>query len=324
MALDIFGYFEFDYGQTLKEGQTGDKSKSGDFDTAFVSLMMQHEVNIYKFFSEIELQHGAEMVNGNGVDGNVTATKDAQIVVERAYAEMHFHPMFNVTVGKSLSPTLWKSSHYPNIVKPVSEPMMVNKEVFSGNYIGPMIWGNPGYGLVYNIWTNRSANNDSAKAGNNASSRYARLGYETAFDGGSVAVSYITGVTEGTTATDVIHEKPTSIDLNLSVGKFLLWVESATKDGSNSSQGMYAVASYSMDINGSQELSPYILYDQYKQDGTTGGFVNTGIGVNYKPVPAIAHKLELYQQKNDPTLSTTDGFANGDQLLKYQFVYFYN
>jgi hypothetical protein len=327
-AAELFGYFEFDYGQTTKDGQkTYSSTKSGDFDTAFVSLMMQHEVDIYKFFTEIELQHGAE-VTGDST-GATTSTPNAAIVVERAYAEMHFHPMFNVVVGKSLSPTLWKTNHYPNIVKTATEPMMVSKEVIHGGYVGPMIYGNLGYGVTYNIWTDRSSNNSSLKEGNNAFSRFGRLGYEYAFSGGSVAVSYITGSTEDTvtTGTDTVPKvyKPTSMDLNLSIGKFLLWVESATSDGSNGQQGAYAVASYSFDVNGAQELSPFILLDQYKQDSTTTTFLNTGAGVNYKPQPNVVHKLQYYAQKNDPAQSqASDGFANGDQQIKYQFVYFYN
>jgi hypothetical protein len=172
-ATDLFGYFEFDYGQKTKDGQSNSTTQAGEFDTAFVSIMMQHEVDIYKFFSEVELQHGAE-VTGDGT-GATSSTPNAAVVVERAYAEMHFHPMFNVTLGKSLSPTLWKANHYPNIVKPASEPMMVSKEIISGGYVGPMIYGHLGSGFSYNIWTNRSSNNSSTKATNNAFSRYARI-----------------------------------------------------------------------------------------------------------------------------------------------------
>ncbi len=323
MATDLFGYFEFDYGQKTKDGQSNSTTQAGEFDTAFVSIMMQHEVDIYKFFSEVELQHGAEVTADN--TGATTSTPNAAVVVERAYAEMHFHPMFNVTLGKSLSPTLWKANHYPNIVKPASEPMMVSKEVIKGGYVGPMIYGHLGSGFSYNIWTDRSSNNSSVKASNNAFSRFARLAYETKFSEGSVAVSYLAGTTESevTSTGPAIKYSPTSIDLNLTYGNFLLWVESAASDGSDGAKGAYAVASYSFDINGSQEVSPYILFDQYKENATLDSFTNYGVGVNYKPIPNLVHKLEYYQQKNDITLST-DGFANGDQMIKYQLVYFYN
>lgn len=319
-ATDLFGYFEFDYSQKTKDGQTNSTTKSGEFDTAFVSIMMQHEVDIYKFFSEIELQHGAEFGDNAGT---ATSSPGAVVVVERAYAEMHFHPMFNVAIGKSLSPTLWKANHYPNIVKPAAEPMMVQKSVIAGGYVGPMIYGHLGSGFSYNIWTDRSPNNSTVKPNNNAFSRFARLGYETKFDAGSVAVSYLAGTVEDELLLAPVKRSPTSVDVNLTYGKFLLWVESATSDGSNGSQGAYAVASYSFDVNGSQELSPYLVYDQYKESAATAAFANYGVGVNYKPMPNLVHKLQVYQQKNDPTLSA-DGFANGDQVLKYQMVYFYN
>ncbi|MGZ3742295.1 MAG: hypothetical protein ACXWRE_04160 [Pseudobdellovibrionaceae bacterium] len=343
LATDLFGYFEFDYGARTKDGATGSKSQPGSFDAAFVSIMMQHEVDIYKFFSEIELQHGAEMVaaSDGAIDPALTYA-NGQIVVERAYAEMHFHPMFNVAVGKSLSPTLWKTNHYPNIVMPATEPMIVSAEVISGNYIGPMIYGSLGSGFSYNIWVNRSESGGSASQVNGGLSNYARLGYETKFDGGSVAISYLTGTTEtddGTPATyhpatgtitpavagtTAIHQHPYSVDLNLSYNKTLLWLEADARDGDKDAKGMYAVLSHSFDVNNNQELSPFILYDQFKESSTTKAFSNYGFGLNYKPTPNIAHKIQYYVQKKDPAQSPENNFANGDESLRYQFVYFYN
>lgn len=169
-----------------------------------------------------------------------------KIVVERAYAEMHFHPNFNVVVGKSLSPTLWKANHYPNIVKPIAEPIIVANGVISGNYIGPMIFGDLGKGFSYNLWTSRNTANGTASIVNNGFSKFYRLGYETSFEGGNIAISYLGGTTESddgssatyssttgvitpsVAATKALHLNPTSLDLNLNVGRFTLWLESST------------------------------------------------------------------------------------------------
>ncbi len=322
-AVDLFGYFEFDYGQKIKDGLTGSSSQSGDFDTAYLSIMLQHEIEIYKFFSEVELQHGAEFTGDKG--GATSSTPNAAVVVERAYAEMHFHPKFNLVLGKSLSPTLWKANHYPNVVKTATEPMMVKKEVINGGYIGPMIYGNLGAGFSYNIWSNRSSNNSSLKANNNAFSKFARIAYDIPFTDGSASISYMAGNVEDEVSPTgpKARRNPMSVDLSVNYGKFLIWFESAKSDGDNGAQGSYAVASFAFDINKSEELSPYFLFDQFKESALTSAFVNYGFGLNYKPIPNLVHKLEYYQQKNDASLSA-DGFANGDQILKYQLVYFYN
>ncbi len=346
-ALDVFGYFQFDSLNTTSEGvKSADPTpKQGNFSPSFVTLMMQHEESIYKFFTEIEFQNGAEHTEAPA-GGTVDTTPGGEIVVERAYAEMHFHPNLNVVVGKSLSPTLWKANHYPSIVLPVTEPMIVTKETWTGGYTGAMLYGDIGAGFSYKFWFDRGTSSpNGSNAGHNAGySRYWQFGYDTKFNGGTVAVGVQSGTREHTDTTLLksYETSPVDLNVNLTLGQFGLWAEYMGGDGSNSKadSGMYAVASYTFSTKNSEKWIPFVLFDQYQQDkaagvaadltnGTTGSnntaFANFGVGVNYKPSASITHKLEYYTQQNAPkSYNQGEGFANGDSQINYQFVFFYN
>jgi hypothetical protein len=205
--------------------------------------------------------------------------------------------------------------------------MLVTDGTAAGGYTGPQAFGQLGAGLNYNVWVYRNqyddmVPNDGDSYNNDAMNRFARLGYKNEFSGGNFEVSLINGVRENPNG---FSSARSEFDLNLTYQKFSLWMENASRTLSGTSgdrTGMYVVAAYAMDLNG-KELSPFFMYDTFKNDKNTDEKVTTALGINYRPTAITEHKVE-YSSIARTGDGTSAGKIAGETWLKYQFIYFFN
>jgi hypothetical protein len=280
------------------------------------------------------MSHGSEITADD--TGAVTATKNASIVVERAYVDMGFSKNVNARVGKSLSPTLWKASHYPNIVKTITEPYLIkdSTEIIKQGYTGLQFFGELGGGFNYNIWSGRSIADGTATDFNDAFSRMFRIAWSKNWSATqSMEVSYIFGTVETDNGSAGVTNNPYGADLRLQMDKFLLWAEYANEGtAANAKEGYYAIASYSMNVGGKQEISPFVMINSYKEPGrptVTDSQVMSAVGVDFYPTATTVHKLEYsttphvagYQDQGAGLANNTN---DGQTWIKYEFAYFFN
>lgn len=332
-ATTVMGYINTEFDVPNYE-----QDKKGKFNTSRVAFLFQHEVNKYKFLSEVEYAN-TPGINATGTNqvGATEKTSTGEITVERAWAEITFGKTFNIKIGKENTPTLWLRNHYPNIAIPATDPQLIGA-IFHEYYIGAEAYGKFNSGFHYSVWTGNSEPALKNEAANPATdpantdhgipddsptplSSGVKLGWKKDFGDNSIDISllgakYLDVEDDGTDD----RTNPSGAEINLTFKKFNLWFEA--HNGKNK-KGHYLILSYSIPGGTESEYLPYFTIDSLTDntgDAESGkvsqAVTRNGIGLVYKPVPTIATKIEyLKTPKVNDQISMTE--------LSFQFIYFF-
>lgn len=322
--VDISGYFDMEY--VTKHGDA--TNKNPQWRQHHLNLMMEHSVEIYKFFAEIEFEDATELEASDG--GN--AEGHGKLFVERAWADADLFPFLKVRVGQMLNSTLYQQNHYPSIIVNFTRPAIV-KKVFDGAYEGMKLYGNLPLNFSYNLWTERAPkkrndsntieNNDGANLGAKVSYLLNIPSLDLTADFGVLWAEY----KKSSTVTSAHWTQASKgFEANINWNNFTLWTEYGTRNdklvNNNIIKAYYLIASYAFET-AKGEFIPFVMYDNYRKNGDSlDAKVNKGFGVTFRPIPTLSLKTE-YLMSDEYTNTSNVKVKNGNQLA-FALVYFYN
>jgi hypothetical protein len=351
---DISGYFDVAF--------LAPKDKSTYFHQQHLNLLLQHQVDKFKFFSELEFEDTPNMDYGRVPDATTIEGK-GRLFLERAYGEYAASQFVNVRMGQMLTSTHYYLNHYPSIIVNYTNPLTL-KTIFNYNEMGVQFFGEY-QGFRYDAWTGKGPNTSKQNPGQNESG----TNY-----GGKLSYSYNSKVFNMTFAvigeSYAMGDQPSATQANIDNGTansnakksnmamgaefvmnydaFTLWAEYGTREGkdlkglndkvsgSNKLTGYYLQGSYAVSLGKHGEIIPFVMIDGLKyKDGFDGlveakNMTRTILGLAYRPVPTITWKLEYtkcgsYVPKNaDGTLYHIADANYLEDKVVAQFVYFYN
>ncbi len=336
-ALNIGGYFDMEYVSVSKQDPY--------FRQHHLNLLLDHEIENYKFFTEIEFEDAVDLDYGRTptktANGNNTRT--GRLFIERAWAQIHFNKLLNIRLGQMLHDSLFLQNHYPSIYTAFTDPS-TKKQIFNYNIKGIRAFGEIFSGLSYSFWTGRGPIvADDTTNHENGVDWGGKLNYSGDFNTGDFELGLLFGNYNTGGPSSHNFEKAMGLELNFNYQNLTLWMEYGLRSENKNSQGTYTLSSiekpkkdisayyflmsYNFELNSNGEISPYILYDSYKKDGDPDRQNRFAFGVNYRPISVISTKLE-YLHKNSydkmgssPTNSTY--VKNVDQIA-VALIYFYN
>jgi hypothetical protein len=335
---DISGYFDVAF--------LAPKEKSSYFHQQHLNLILQHQVDKYKFFAELEFEDTPNIDYGRvPVDGAISGGK-GRLFVERAYGEYSYSQYLNLRMGQMLTPTNYYLNHYPSIIVNYTNPLTL-KTIFNYNEMGVQVFGE-GSGFRYDAWTGKGPNTtkDTPEQNESGTNFGGKLSYtydtkDLDMTVALIGASYSLGNHPAQTANAKKADMAMGAELTLSYKGFTLWSEYGTRDLKdktttlkNSMTGYYAIGSYTLSLGSQGELIPFVMVDglKYKEaadDLEARQISRTILGFAYRPVPTITWKLEYenggsYRPKKDGALVHIADANYVEDRVVAQFVYFYN
>jgi len=285
---ELSGYYDFEY---FNSNRDGDPSH---FDQHHVSLFVSHTWADWRFFAELEWEHGAELEDDDGTGA---------VLVESAWVEYLHADWLNVRGGKLLLPQYWNVNHYPNVVLSTERPLMV-KQIYPGEGTGVMFHGTTYAGDVgasYHLYVTNGEDrvNDDDNNGKAV--------------GGRVTVhlsSLIDGFRRFDLGASGYHESSPGhgggddiygFDVQVNTARVELLAEfaSETDDGQNN-EGLYVQPSARV----YREVRVFYRYG-YADAGGTKRSRHTA-GVNVRPMSNVSLKLEINHNEVDDGGTTED------------------
>ena len=318
--VDISGYVDMEYLSPI------DGNSEPEFDQHHISIIFQHETDIYKVLTELEWEHAASISASDG--GN--ASGDGKIVVERAWGDINLSRKFNIRMGVILNSTIYQQNHFPSIVVNLTRPQMV-KKIFDGSYEGLKFYGFLGENFNYDAWLTKDPkqrNGGSVETEHSGTSVGSRVGFNYKFNRDFyVNTSLLFANFNTTSPTDVEEtttETATGIEAEIVYNNITLWTEYGERKNPdatiNNQRGLYAILSYSHYV-GNNEFIPFFMYDSYRNHSESKeDIVRTGLGLTFRPRHNISFKSEYLQTSSYETTSTT---VDSAQQLGFAFVYFF-
>jgi hypothetical protein len=320
--VDISGYLDMEYVTRFGERP----HKDPEFDQHHISLIFQHEADIFKILTELEWEHSASFEASDGG----TATGDGKIVVERAWGDINLSKYFNIRLGLFLNSTIYHQNHFPSIIVNISRPQIVNK-IFDPSFEGIKLYGEVYQGINYDFWITRDPkqrNGGSEATEHEGTSLGSRLGYhrkiskDLYLDMGILWANFNTSSSSDTTA-----HLQTALGAQAEVvyKNFTLWTELGERVDkdilSNTQRGLYSLLSYSHFI-GSKEIIPFLMYDQYiKNSSSLEPIKRTGLGITYRPISTVTFKSEYLKTSSYQTSTSS---VKSAQQIGLAFIYFFN
>lgn len=318
--VDISGYIDMEYLSPL------DSQSEPEFDQHHISIIFQHETDIYKVLAELEWEHAAKIEASAG--GN--ASGDGAVIVERAWGDINLSRYFNVRMGVILNSTIYQQNHFPSIVVNLTRPQMV-KKIFDGSYEGIKIYGDLAKSFNYDMWVTRDPkqrSGGSTATEHTGTSVGSRLGFkhkystDFAINTGILWANFNTTNSNDDTSTTI--ENSLGFEAEINFKNFTLWAEYGERKNpdisENSQRGFYSILSYSH-FSGLNEFIPFLMYDSYRKNNQSEEAINrTGLGLTFRPRHNISFKSEYLQTSSYKTSTTTIDSA---QQLGFAFVYFF-
>lgn len=283
------------------------------FQQHHLGLILGKQLGRFNVFTELELQnvpHHAQIeAAGEGSssegDGHATETDvsgEGQVAVENAWMEYNHNRYLNVRVGKQLSPQYWWQNHYPNLTYSTDTPIYL-RELFPPELVGVMVHGTAAkpvgtseFGVGYKLYVANNSFEGNARADLSDKKAWGargqmRIPVSGAFRRFDVAADVYRGQI-ALTNNDLIDDNVFGFDSQIEVDRFLLNTEYAR--------------------GRSQEVTRFGYYVQPAvrlSDNWLGYYRNERIdservhrfetrhlgGINYRPFPQIALKLEFYR-----------------------------
>jgi len=276
----LSGYYDFEY-------ITANDASNSRFRQHHVSLFVSKTWQRWRFFSEIEFE------DFRAHDGDGEAIEGAGAVsVESAWAEYLHADWLHVRGGKFLLPEYWNVNHYPNTVLSTNRPLMV-RNVFPQDTNGLMAYGvacaGP-VGATYNLYYGNGQSANSSKEDDNqgkAVGGHLSLHLAHLFDGVSRLDVGGGGYTENAPAEGGQFDV-WGVDTEINAGRFELLAEYASRTSDVSAEGLYVQPS----VRVWREVRCFYRYG-YLDPSDGPRHERHTVGVNFRPRPDIALKLEV-------------------------------
>lgn len=324
-AVSVSGYFDMEY-------IDADSGSAPFYRQHHLNLMLAHEVDIYKFFSEIEFEDAPDIDYGRTPD--TAPVGQGRVFVERAYADAMFSNYFNLRMGQMLHSSLYYENHYPSLTHNITDPSMVKagKRIFARNIKGISAFGEIAAGAYYGLWTGRGPSTLTTTA--NVYESGTDMGYRIGYKRKSGSMEYDLAYKgadyhDATGSTSQVDARiaATGLEMSLTAGAFTLWAEMGSTSydvspSTNDQTTFYAIASYAINLGDKGEISPFVMMDSYETEAYTTAKKQTAVGVSFKPLPNITYKAEYLK-----VADYNDGIAPAHAATNQYgvaFVYFYN
>lgn len=323
-AINVSGYINAEYNDFQLENRNAETSKNppyGGFDVQRVGLVFQHEADIFKVYAQAQFIHAAAFSDhGNGKGANAANEVGyGEIAMERAFIEARISKAFHLKLGKELTPTIWQRAHYPSIYPSITNPQIA-EAIFHEYIVGMIASGDLPYGFLYDMWLQNSENTSTTSAEGHRTvtdakkpriSKGARFGWKT--DEQDYSVYF--GVLGAQYAENALNQSPYGYETALTFKRFTVWGEF---NKGKKTQGYYILPSYTIPISEDSDISPYVLYDAYKDTSVGPDTRNVyAAGLNYKPYSYLTTKVEYVKTS-----------ANNSELqssaLRLGVIYFFN
>ena len=276
----LSGYYDFEY-------IAANDASNSHFRQHHVSLFVSRTWKRWRFFSEIEFEDfGAHDGDGGTIEGN------GAVSVESGWAEYLHADWLHIRGGKFLLPEYWNVNHYPSTVLSTNRPLMV-REVFPQDTNGVMAYGvayTGPLGATYNLYYGNGQSSDSSHVDDNqgkAVGGHLTLHLGHLIDGVSRLDVGASGYTEHA-PTKGGQFDVWGLETQANAGRFELLAEYASRSSDVGAEGLYVQPS----VRVWRELRCFYRYgyldptDGPKQERHT-------VGVNFRPRPDIALKLEV-------------------------------
>jgi hypothetical protein len=285
---ELSGYYDFEYFNGNRDGHPS------HFDQHHVSLFVSHTWKEWRFFAELEWEHGAELEDDGGTGG---------VLVESAWAEYLHADWLKVRGGKLLLPQYWNVNHYPNVVLSTERPLMV-REIYPGDGTGLMFYGTAyagDMGATYRLYVTNGEDrvNDDDNNGKAVGGRVTvhLAGLAGAFRRCDLGVSGYHENAPSHGGSDDIY----GFDAQINTARFELLAEfaSETEDG-ETNEGFYVQPSARV----YREVRLFYRYGYVDAAGIK--HTRHTAGVNFRPMHNVSLKIEANDNEVDHGGTTED------------------
>ena len=303
--VNLNGYTNLRY---FKDGS----EEHNAFQVDHLGLLLGKQLGRFNVFTELELQnvpHHPQISAEAGGENTSTETAmsdisgEGQVAVENAWMEYNHNRYLNVRVGKQLSPQYWWQNHYPNLTYSTDLPIYL-RELFPPELVGLTVQGSAGrpvgtseLGMAYKFYV---ANNDfegnsrsDLRDGKAWGARFQlRLPASGPFKRFDVAADIYRGQAAVIGVEELADDNVAGFEQQLEVGRFLLNSEYARGHWLGLTRtGFYTQPA----VHLSDDWLAFYRLEGLESARIQHAEVRHLLGVNYRPFPQIALKLEYYR-----------------------------
>lgn len=297
--VNVSGYYNFRFANDGSEAFSA-------FQQDHLGLLFGKQLGRFNFFTELELQnvaHHAEVsAEGGSETPKVDISGEGQVAVENAWMEYNHNRYLSVRAGKQLSPQYWWQNHYPNLTYSTDLPIYL-RELFPPELVGVTVRGTIAkpvgtseFGVGYSVY---AANNDfegnSQSDLRNGKAWGGRLQLKFPTGGALKRLDVAGDIYQGHTGIvgeELKDDKVAGFEGQLEVSRFLLNGEYARGE----SEGMIRSGFY---VQPAVRLHPdwltFYRIEQLESPRIQRAETRHLAGVNYRPFPQVAFKLEYYR-----------------------------
>jgi hypothetical protein len=282
-AMPTFGgYYDFEY---LNDDH---KDSPGEFRHHRLSLHISKEWEKWRLFSEVEFEYGPKF-EGDGGDDLEEAR--GEVKLEQCWGEYVHSDALTLRGGLILTPGYWNVNHYPNVVLPTRQPLMVRR-VYRESFVGLMSYGTKywdEFGITYYAYLGNGQSVFFTKHDDN----------EGKAVGGKVSFHLPTGgkLDMLDLGLSMYHESPSGedrvftwgLDAQARKGPWEVLSELATRHAEENRTGFYVQPSYRFN----EKWATFYRYD-FLNINHEGRTQEHSLGINYRPIPDISLKLEYF------------------------------
>lgn len=293
MELPIHGFFNVNYADPNYEGY------NGTYDQEKFNLIFNYQLDEnFKFYGEIGTKHGEE------IDVDLTSVEGVgDVDVVQAWLDWKINEDLTLKFGKYLTPYgNWNIPlHSPAVYLSIWEPLLVKRDVFPKTVTGIQAYGKKelaNFDVVYTLYTgNGKGWRPHSEDDNTNKCVGTRVGIIAPFFKLGTIELGVSGFVGRDGTIDDEDQDVIAFDGLIKAYPVEIRGEFATSDYD------LATADYEKDIwyvqasyNFLEKYDAYIRYDKENTYNTPYTNIDdyeiTSIGINYKPIPVVAFKVE--------------------------------
>lgn len=293
-------------------------SESSETPTAFqqhhLGVILGKQLGRFNVFTELELQnvpHHAQIEAVGGGEGSsegeghateADVSGEGQVAVENAWMEYNHNRYLNVRVGKQLSPQYWWQNHYPNLTYSTDLPIYL-RELFPPELVGVMVHGTTArpvgaseFGVGYKLYVANNSFEGNARADLSDQKSWGargqiRIPVSNAFRRFDVAADVYRGRV-ALTNRELVDDNVFGFDSQIEIDRFMLNTEYARGRSQEVTRFGYYVQPA---VRLSDDWLGYYRNERIDSERVRRFETRHLGGINYRPFPQIALKLEFYR-----------------------------
>ncbi|MCK5706881.1 MAG: hypothetical protein KAI43_04450 [Candidatus Aureabacteria bacterium] len=291
-TLPIHGFFNVNYADPNYPG------REGTFDQENFNIYLDYVLDEnFKFFGEIGTRHGEE------IDVDLTSVNGVgEVNIVRAWLDWKKSDALILKFGKFLTPYgKWNLEHSPAVYLSIWDPLLIRRDLFPKSVTGVQLYGTRPLGaadLIYNVylgngkgWRAHSADDNTNKG---IGTRIALL--TNFFSAGTIEFGF-NGYTGRDGTLNDEDENVLGYDFMINAYPIQLRGEYAKSEAKIAATDWERKAWFiQTSYNFLEKYDAYLRYDKEEDSDVALATENetsiTSFGINYKPIPKVAFKLE--------------------------------